>query len=204
MLFIRPCCHDEDRQAARMKALKHGISDGSQWPVRYSNSTPITLIARTNVAYGSDATLKKCDINCVIIPQLIISSKRQRAYVARIPPGMGFRLGDGLRSSASEAIDGRSEYQVPHNAATDISRCHAKREEQTTETDEQTQRIAKQDEKARRRHTEKRRITQSKADQKDKAIQQQTENIHTHNQSRKPKTIPTKKKPCASCTLLRG
>ncbi|MBM6747650.1 hypothetical protein H6G88_10310 [Bifidobacterium ruminantium] len=88
---------------------------------------------------------------------------------------MGFRLGDGLRSSASEAIDGRSEYQVPHNAATDISRCHAKREEQTTETDEQTQRIAKQDEKARRRHTEKRRITQSKADQKDKAIQQQTE-----------------------------
>ena len=117
---------------------------------------------------------------------------------------MGFRLGDGLRSSASEAIDGRSEYQVPHNAATDISRCHAKREEQTTETDEQTQRIAKQDEKARRRHTEKRRITQSKADQKDKAIQQQTENIHTHNQSRKPKTIPTKKKPCASCTLLRG
>lgn len=117
---------------------------------------------------------------------------------------MGFRLGDGLRSSASEAIDGRSEYQVPHNAATDISRCHAKREEQTTETDEQTQRIAKQDEKARRRHTEKRRITQSKADQKDKAIQQQTENIHTHNQSRKPKTIPTRKKPRASCTLLRG
>lgn len=72
-----------------MKALKHGISDGSQWPVRYSNSAPITLIARTNVAYGSDATLKKCDINCVIIPQLIISSKRQRDQTVRTPPEMG-------------------------------------------------------------------------------------------------------------------
>lgn len=191
-------------RTAKQCVRRVSISDGPLRPVRYFDSAPITLIARINVAYESDATLKKCDINCVIIPQLIISSKRQRAHVARIPPGMGFRLGDGLRSSASEAIDGRSEYQVPHNAATDISRCHAKREEQTTETDEQTQRIAKQDEKARRRHTEKRRITQSKADQKDKAIQQQTENIHTHNQSRKPKTIPTKKKPCASCTLLRG
>ena len=98
---------------------------------------------------------------------------------------MGFRLGDGLRSSASEAIDGRSEYQVPHNAAPDISRCHAKREEQTTETDEQTQRIAKQDEKARRRHTEKRRITQSKADQKDKARQ--------HRQKNKPYPQPKQK-----------
>lgn len=74
MLFIRPYCHDEDRQAARMKALKHGISDGSQWPVRYSNSAPITLIARTNVAYGSDATLKECDINCAIMPRLTIAS----------------------------------------------------------------------------------------------------------------------------------
>lgn len=89
MLFIRPCCHDEDRQAARMKAPKHGISDGSQWPVRYSNSAPITLIARTNVAYGSDATLKKCDINCVIITQLIISSRRQRDQAVRIPSEMG-------------------------------------------------------------------------------------------------------------------
>lgn len=94
MLFIRPCCHDEDRQAARMKALKHGISDGSQWPVRYSNSAPITLIARTNVAYGSDATLKKCDINCVIIPQLIISSKRQRDQGSPNPVRNGFRAGE--------------------------------------------------------------------------------------------------------------
>ena len=89
LLFIRPCCHDEDRQAARMKAPKHGISDESQWPVRYSNSAPITLIARTNVAYGSDATLKKCDINCVIITQLIISSRRQRDQAVRIPSEMG-------------------------------------------------------------------------------------------------------------------
>ena len=117
---------------------------------------------------------------------------------------MGFRLGDGLRSSASEAIDGRSEYQVPHNAATDISRCHAKREEQTTETDEQTQRIAKQDEKARRRHTEKRRITQSKAGQKNKQDDNRHKNIHIYDQSRKPKTMTTQKRPCASCTLLRG
>lgn len=89
LLFIRPCCHDEDRQAARMKALKHGISDGSQWPVRYSNSAPITLIARTNVAYGRDAILKKCDINCGIITQLIISSRCQRDQVVRPPPEMG-------------------------------------------------------------------------------------------------------------------
>ena len=69
----------------------------------------------------------------------------------------------------------KPEYQMQHNVASDISRCHAKREGQTTETDEQTQRIAKQDEKARRRHTEKRRITQSKADQKEQSKTTQTE-----------------------------
>lgn len=65
------------------------LPDGSQWPVRYSNSAPITLIARTNVAYGSDAILKKCDINCGIITQLIISSRCQRDQVVRPPPEMG-------------------------------------------------------------------------------------------------------------------
>ena len=79
----------------------------------------------------------------------------------------------------------KPEYQMQHNVASDISRCHAKREGQTTETDEQTQRIAKQDEKARRRHTEKRRITQSKADQKNKARQ--------HRQKNKPYPQPKQK-----------
>lgn len=46
------------KQCAR-KVLKHGISDGSLWPIRYSNSVPITLIAKINVAHENGATLKK-------------------------------------------------------------------------------------------------------------------------------------------------
>lgn len=110
MLFIRPCCHDEDRQAARMKALKHGISDGSQWPVRYSDSAPITLIARTNVAYGSDAILKKCDINCGIITQLIISSRCQRDQVVRPPPEMG---SEPKKQPIGESSPGRNKAVSP-------------------------------------------------------------------------------------------
>lgn len=53
-------------------------------------------------------------------------------------------------------------------------------------------------------NTQKKKPSTTKSRTKEQAIQQQTENIHTHNQSRKPKTIPTKKKPRASCTLLRG
>lgn len=92
----------------------------------------------------------------------------------------------------------KPEYQMQHNVASDISRCHAKREGQTTETDEQTQRIAKQDEKARRRHTEKRRITQSKADQKNKARQHRQKNKPYPQPKQKTKTIYMKKKPRAS------
>ena len=47
------------------------------------------MAIKVSVAYGSDATLKECDINCVIIPQLIISSKRQRDQAVRTPPEMG-------------------------------------------------------------------------------------------------------------------
>jgi hypothetical protein len=50
----------------------------------------------------------------------------------------------GSRSSASETIDGRSEYQVQHNVAPDISRRYVARTEQTNK---QAQRILKQDEK---------------------------------------------------------
>ena len=53
-------------------------------------------------------------------------------------------------------------------------------------------------------NTQKKKPSTTKSKTKEQAIQQQTENIHTHNQSRKPKTIPTKKKPRASCTRLRG
>lgn len=53
-------------------------------------------------------------------------------------------------------------------------------------------------------NTQKKKPYTTKSKPKEQAIQQQTENIHTHNQSRKPKTIPTKKKPRASCTRLRG
>lgn len=74
---------------AKQCVRRVSISDGTLRPVRYFDSAPITLIARINVAYGSDATLKKCDINCVIIPQLIISSKRQRDQAVRTPPEMG-------------------------------------------------------------------------------------------------------------------
>lgn len=74
---------------AKQCVRRVSISDGPLRPVRYFDSAPITLIARINVAYGSDATLKKCDINCVIIPQLIISSKRQRDQAVRTPPEMG-------------------------------------------------------------------------------------------------------------------
>ena len=52
-------------------------------------------------------------------------------------------------------------------------------------------------------NTQKKKPSTTKSKTKEQAIQQQTENIHTHNQSRKPKTIPTKKKPRASCTRLR-
>lgn len=53
-------------------------------------------------------------------------------------------------------------------------------------------------------NTQKKKPSTTKSRTKEQAIQQQTENIHTHNQNRKPKTIPTKKKPRASCTRLRG
>ena len=76
-------------RTAKQCVRRVSISDGPLRPVRYFDSAPITLIARINVAYESDATLKKCDINCVIIPQLIISSKRQRDQAVRTPPEMG-------------------------------------------------------------------------------------------------------------------
>jgi len=53
---------------------------------------------------------------------------------------------------------------MQHYVASDISHHHAERAEQTTETDKQAQRIAKQDEKRQEDIQKKRRITQSKAD----------------------------------------
>lgn len=50
---------------------------------------------------------------------------------------------------------------------------------------------------------EKRSHTQPKAKPKEQSNQYRQNNIHIHNQSRKPKTIPIKKKPRASCTRLR-
>ena len=93
---------------------------------------------------------------------------------------------------------------MSHYGPSDISLRHAERAGKVTRTDKQMQQAAKQDEKARRRHTEKRRITQSKADQKNKQDDNRHKNIHIYNQSRKPKTIYMKKKPRASCTLLSG
>ena len=50
---------------------------------------------------------------------------------------------------------------------------------------------------------EKRSHTQPKAKPKEQSNQYRQNNIHIHSQSRKPKTIPIKKKPRASCTRLR-
>ena len=47
------------------------------------------MAIKVSVAYGSDATLKECDINCAILPQLIISSRCQRDQAVRTPPEMG-------------------------------------------------------------------------------------------------------------------
>lgn len=97
-----------------------------------------------------------------------------------------------------------SEYLMSHYGPSDISLRHAELAGKVTRTDKQMQQAAKQDEKARRRHTGKRRITQSKADQKNKQDDNRHKNIHIYDQSRKPKTMTTQKRPCASCTLLRG
>ena len=145
--------------------------------------------------------LKKADIDCDIIPQLIIPLWWQHARRGLILPETGSVPEIGLWSSDSEAIDGHSEYQVQHYVASDISRRYVARTEQTNK---QTQRIAKQDEKQQEDIQKKRRSTQSKADQKNKQRNNRHKNIHIYDRSRKTKTMPTQKRPRASCTLLRG
>ncbi|MFR3352911.1 MAG: hypothetical protein ACLTR9_02610 [Bifidobacterium bifidum] len=83
---------------------------------------------------------------------------------------------------------------MSHYGPSDISLRHAELAGKVTRTDKQMQQAAKQDEKARRRHTGKRRITQSKADQKNKQDDNRHKNIHIYDQSRKPKTMTTQKK----------
>ena len=92
----------------------------------------------------------------------------------------------------------KPEYQMQHNVASDISRCHAKREGQTTETDEQTQRIAKQDEKEEEDIQKREESHNQKQTRRTKQDNTDRKTSHTHNQSRKPKTIYMKKKPRAS------
>lgn len=69
-------------------------------------------------------------------------------------------------------------------------------------TDIRTRNKAKRKASQKRTHR-KRSHTQPKANQKNKQSNNRQKNIHIHNQSRKPKTIPIKKKPRASCTRLR-
>lgn len=95
----------------------------------------------------------------------------------------------------------KPEYQMQHYVASDISCRYVARTEQINK---QAQRIAKLEEKQQEDIRKKRRITQSKADQKNKQDDNRHKNIHIYDQSRKTKTIPIKKKPRASCTLLRG
>lgn len=82
---------------------------------------------------------------------------------------------------------------MSHYGPSDISLRHAELAGKVTRTDKQMQQAAKQDEKARRRHTGKRRITQSKADQKNKQHDNRQKNIHIYDQSRKQKLYLSKR-----------
>lgn len=91
-----------------------------------------------------------------------------------------------------------------HLSAAALFACHApERTGKAIRTDIRTRNKAKR-KASQKENTQKKKPSTTKSRTKEQAIQQQTENIHTHNQSRKPKTIPTKKKPRASCTRLRG
>jgi len=98
-----------------------------------------------------------------------------------------------------KASDGN--YQPGHNDPVDISLRYVARTEQTNK---QTQRISKLDEKQPEDIQKKRRSTRSKADQKNKHHNTDRKQAKTQSKHEKRKTLAMKKKTRASCTLLRG